>query len=84
MSTTTIRVSLKTRELIYEMSQSAGLSMQDLVAAALDTYRRQQILREANAGYALLRAQRELLDQIHAEEIAWDQTLADGLEGYEW
>jgi predicted DNA-binding protein len=84
MGTTTIRVSLETRELINQLSQSAGLSMQEVVAEALDIYRRQQVLREANAGYARVREQKALLEELHAEEKEWDQTLADGLAEYEW
>ena len=56
MTTTTIRVSLRTRDLLQELAQTSGSSMQAVLEQALEQYRRQQLLEETNAAYAALRA----------------------------
>ena len=80
MTTTTIRVSLRTRDLLQELAQTAGSSMQAVLEQALEQYRRQQLLDATNAAYATLRAKPEAWADLEQERLAWDQTLADGLE----
>ena len=80
MTTTTIRVSLRTRDLLQELAQTSGSSMQAVLEQALEQYRRQQLLEETNAAYAALRAAPEAWADLEQERLAWDQTLADGLE----
>ena len=80
MTTTTIRVSSRTRDLLQELAQTSGSSMQAVLEQALEQYRRQQLLEETNAAYAALRAAPEAWADLEQERLAWDQTLADGLE----
>jgi predicted transcriptional regulator len=80
MTTTTIRVSLRTRDLLQELAQMSGSSMQAVLEQALEQYRRQQLLEETNAAYAALRAAPEAWADLEQERLAWEQTLADGLE----
>jgi hypothetical protein len=80
MSTTTIRVSIGTRDLLHELAQAAGLSMQQVLEQALEQYRRQRILAETNAAYTVIRNDAAAWGDLEAERTAWDQTLADGLE----
>jgi hypothetical protein len=80
MTTTTIRVSLHTRDLLQELAQTSGSSMQAVLEQALEQYRRQQLLEETNAAYAALRATPEAWADLEQERLAWEQTLADGLE----
>jgi hypothetical protein len=80
MTTTTIRVSLHTRDLLQELAQTAGSSMQAVLEQALEQYRRQQLLDATNAAYATLRAKPEAWANLEQERLAWEQTLADGLE----
>jgi predicted transcriptional regulator len=80
MTTTTIRVSLRTRDLLQELAQTSGSSMQAVLEQALEQYRRQQLLEETNAAYAALRAAPEAWAGLEQERLAWEQTLADGLE----
>jgi len=80
MTTTTIRVSLRTRDLLQELAQTSGRSMQAVLEQALEQYRRQQLLEETNAAYAALRAAPEAWADLQQERLAWEQTLADGLE----
>lgn len=80
MSTTTIRVSTEIRDTLHEMAQNSGLSMQQLLERALEVYRRQRLLQEANAAYEALSADPDAWRDFQQELIDWDATLADGLE----
>jgi predicted transcriptional regulator len=80
MATTTIRVSLRARDLLQELAQMSGSSMQAVLEQALEQYRRQQLLEATNAAYAALRAAPEVWTDLKQERLPWQQTLADGLE----
>ena len=82
LSTTTIRVSLKTRDSLQELARRSGVSMQEVVDQALDLYRRQQLLSATNAAYAALRADSDAWQRLQAERAEWDAALNDGLEQY--
>jgi predicted transcriptional regulator len=78
--TTTIRVSTHTRDLLQDLAQRSGVSMQSILEQALEQYRRQQLLEATNAAYALLKTNGEAWADLERERSDWDQTLADGLE----
>jgi len=80
MTTTTIRVSLHTRDLLQELAHTSGSSMQAVLEQALEQYRRQQLLEATNAAYATLHAAPAAWADLEQERLAWEQTLADGLE----
>jgi predicted transcriptional regulator len=80
MATTTIRVSLQTRETVQTLAQATGVSMQQVIDQALELYRRQQLLLETNRAYARLRKDEEAWDALTHELAQWDKTLADGIE----
>lgn len=80
MTTTTIRVSTRTRALLQELAQRTGLPMQQILEEALEQYRRQQILQASNTAYAALQEDTHAWQEVEAERAAWDATLADGLE----
>ena len=82
MTTTTIRISTDTRNVLHELAREAGLSMQEVAERAIENYYRQQLLAAANAAYAALRADTGAWDEWQAEQAPWDETLADGLEDY--
>jgi predicted transcriptional regulator len=82
LSTTTIRVSLKTRDSLQELARRSGVSMQEVVDQALDLYRRQQLLSATNAAYAALHADSDAWQRLQAERAEWDAALNDGLEQY--
>jgi hypothetical protein len=79
--TTTIRVSEHTRALISALARADGTTMQETVAQAVETYRRQRLLRETNAAYAAVRADPAKQADLDREIGEWDDTLADGLAG---
>jgi hypothetical protein len=79
MSTTTIRVSEKTRDTLHALARDVGAPMAEVVEQAIELYRRQRIIDQANVGYAALRADPEAWAEVQAERAIWDVTLADGL-----
>ena len=54
--------------------------MSAVLEKAIETYRRQKFLEEANASYAALKANRKKWNEEIAERELWDSTNADGLE----
>jgi hypothetical protein len=80
MATTTIRVSLRAHDLLQELAQTSGSSMQAVLEQVLEQYRRQQLLEATNAAYAALRAAPEAWANLEQERLAWEQTRAEGLE----
>ena len=83
MSTTIIRVSTQTRETLHKMAQASGTSVQKILDTALEVYRRQQLLEQANVAYATLREDKGAWEEVQRERREWDATLADGLENQE-
>ena len=80
MSTTTIRISTQTRNMLRELAQTKGLPMQKIAEQAIEQYQRQHLLTTTNTAYSQLRAD-EPAWQTHLEEQAeWDAVLNDGLE----
>jgi hypothetical protein len=79
MSGTTVRIREETREALRELEDQTGQGIQDLLARAVDQFRRSLILAETNVAYGRLAAQTS--DEFGAELDEWDATLADGLEG---
>ena len=55
MTTTTIRVSMDTRDILHELADDLGLSMQEIAERAIERYYRQQVLEAANKAYAAVR-----------------------------
>jgi len=79
MAETTVRVTKETREALRELSEQAGESMQEVLARAVEAYRRQRMLEETNAAYAALRSNPEAWREEQEERQAWEATLGDGL-----
>lgn len=77
--TTTVRIRPETREALRELECRTGKGTQELLARAVDQFRRSLILAETNVAYGRFgAAEREDHD---AELSEWDVTLADGIEG---
>jgi hypothetical protein len=80
MPGTTIRIREETREALRELVAETGQKLQDVLAAAVEAYRRQRLLDESNRAYEALRRDPEAWREEQEERRAWDQILADGLE----
>ncbi|MFB2835571.1 hypothetical protein [Floridanema evergladense] len=65
---------------LQEMAARSGESIQEILDKAIEQYRRQKFLEEANNAYAALRNNPEAWANEIEEREAWDVTLTDGLE----
>lgn len=81
MSTTTIRVTPETHDILRTLAGQENLPIQSVVHKAVSEYRRRQILAQGNAAYAALRADPASWAEELEERQAWEATLADGLDG---
>lgn len=77
----TVRLKRETKAAIDYLAQESGESVQEIVAKAIEAYRRQRIADMTNAAYAALRADPLVWQQELDERAEWDATLADSLEG---
>ncbi len=77
---TTIRVTNQARDTVREISRITGKRQQEVVDAAVEAYRRQILLENANTAYAALRSDESAWTSETAEREAWNATLADGAE----
>jgi hypothetical protein len=58
--------------------------MTTILARAVDRERREQLLAEANAAWAVVLADPQSRAESEAEDALWEGTLADGLDAEEW
>lgn len=75
----TIRISPETHALLRELAAGEQLTMQAVLRKAVESYRRQQFLEQANAAFAALRKDPEAWREEVEERKRWEQTLLDGL-----
>jgi predicted transcriptional regulator len=79
VATTTIRVTGETQAKLRALAEQRGETMQQVLAEAVEWYRRQRLIEETNARYAALRQDPAAWADEQGERAAWDGTLADGL-----
>ena len=75
---TTVRVARQTHDTLLELARETGAPIQDIVADAVEAYRRARMFEVANAAYAALRSNPEAWRELLEERAEWDVTLADG------
>jgi predicted transcriptional regulator len=80
MSGTTVRISLTAHEKLRTLAGQTGESMQTVLDRALEVYRRQQLLQQANMAFATLRENSTAWKAEQEERSLWETTLGDGLE----
>jgi len=80
MGTTTVRISCEAREVLRKLSAQTGRKLQELVDEAVERYRRELLLKEANAAFLALRSDDEAWAEEKQERADWEATLADGLK----
>ncbi len=79
MESCTVVIGSTSYKSLQEMAARSGESIPEILEKAIDQYRKQQFLAEANLAYAALRNNREAWASEIEERAAWDITLADGL-----
>lgn len=77
--TPNVRISPHTHRLLRQLAEEEDSSMQSILDAALERYRRERFLRGANADYEALKGDHEAWKKELQERQAWETTLADGI-----
>jgi|GEM_PF-1697648 len=75
----TMRVDRRTRQSVDDLAKRLGISMQDVLAQAVESYRRSLIVSEANDAYARLRADPVASREYDREHALFEQALGDGI-----
>ncbi len=73
MVSTTVRISAETRERLRELAQKEKGTLQSVIEKAIETYRRESLLEEANRAY----------ERLMSDAIEGDGTLFAGQDGVE-
>ena len=79
MPTMTVRIHDQTHRSLKEMARETGEAMADILAKAIDGYRRQCFLQGLTQDFAALRSDPEAWEEELQERRLWDATLSDGL-----
>lgn len=79
-ATTTVRVTIETREALAEMSAQRGMTTADLIEELVTLEQERRLLASMNAAFAELADDPEELASYRAEQRAWEATLSDGLD----
>ena len=80
MPSTSIRIDEQALTVLRELARRQRQPVQTVLKKAIDSYRREKFLEEANAAFAALRSNPEAWSEEQQERDLWDQTAADGLE----
>lgn len=77
MSTATIRITPSTHRILRELAEKAGETMQAVLDRAIEAYRRQCFLAEANRAFAALRRDPKAWKAELDERNTWDVATSD-------
>ncbi len=80
MSGSTVRIREETKIILQELAAQTGKPMQTILDLAIEEYRRQRFLQEANEAYAALRRNPKAWKAELSERKEWDATMADDQE----
>ena len=77
---TTVRITPRSHELLSELARETGSPMTEVLDAALEGYRRQRLLDQANTAYEALATDADAWDSYRQEVESLDATASDGLK----
>ena len=80
MASATVKIDAATYAKLRETAAETGEPMIEVLAKAMETYRRQTFLKALNGDFAALRADPQAWKEESAERAAWDDAVTDGLE----
>ncbi len=80
MRSATVRIREETKVILQELAAETGKPMQTILDLAIEEYRRQRFLQEANKAYAALRKNPKAWKAELSERKEWDATMADNQE----
>lgn len=79
MSSTSIRINEQALAILQELARKQDRSLQAVLKEAIESYRRQKFLEDANAAFAALRCDAESWREELEERARWDRSGMDGL-----
>lgn len=79
---TTVRIAESSKSALEEIADKIGATQIEVLAEAIEEYRRKVILDAVNKSFASLRENEKARKEYEEELEDWDGTLADGLEEY--
>ncbi len=79
-STTSIRIDEHALTVLRELARRQRQTVQTVLRQAIDNYRREKFLEEANTAFAALRRNPDAWSEEQKERDLWDKTSGDGLE----
>lgn len=80
MASTTVRIDRETHTKLQTLACELSLSMQEIVARAVEAYRRERIFDQADAAYAALRADPVAWQTYWDDHEEWEQADLTGSE----
>jgi hypothetical protein len=80
MANTPAYISEKTNAVLHELAQDTGKTIEEVLDAAVEEYRRKVFIEKVNAGYAALRAEPVAWAEVEAERQSMAGSLMDGLD----
>ena len=79
MQSTTVRVNPSTHKALANLAEETHASIQTVLRAAVETYRREVFLERTNQAYAELKKDPKAWAEYQKELAAWDRMAKDGL-----
>jgi hypothetical protein len=80
MGSASVRIGPEARKALRRLAREEGESEEAVLDRAIEHYRREKFLQDANADLAALKKNRKAWKEEIAERAISEQTLADGLE----
>jgi hypothetical protein len=78
MSSSTVRISKESSHILREIAAQEKKSLQTVLDAAIEEYRRHRFLQEANKAYLVLKENPRNWKLELEEREQWETTLSDG------
>jgi hypothetical protein len=75
-----VTISEPLQQVLYNLSVQEQLSIEAILAKAIESYRRQSLLNQANQAFAQLKQNPQVWQQELEERVVWETTLSDGLK----
>lgn len=75
----TTRISSSDHKALQELARQTGKQQQEIIHEALDSYQRERLLDEINAGFERLRSRPAEWKAEMDERRLWESTVGDGL-----
>lgn len=77
---TTVRIDKKTSAILDELARMRGEAKKEIIRRAVEGMRREEILKAANAGYAVMKNDAVAWQEELEERAVWETTNSDGLK----